>query len=156
MKCRQSHIRLLRTSCRFRLRVDSRSRSKRSWPDAAYGQDPKSLFRKLICPGEPEIGVKTLRGAINLYQTHSAWQLEPPRPRGARIEQQRLVEPLNFGLMRMAEDAEVWLIFLKEYSSILRELLALVHNMTDGDAAACQFDQGLGRESTLLVPIHIA
>ena len=44
--------------------------------------------------------------------------------------------------MRMTKDAEVWLIFLKERSSFLRQFPAFVQNMTDGDAAACQFDHG--------------
>ena len=58
--------------------------------------------------------------------------------------------------MRVAEDAEVWLFFLKECSSILRELPAFVQNMTDGDAAAGQFDYGLGRKSALLIIVDVA
>ena len=58
--------------------------------------------------------------------------------------------------MRMTKDAEVWLFFLKECSSILRELPAFVQNMTDGDAAAGQFDYGLGRKSALLIIVDVA
>ena len=58
--------------------------------------------------------------------------------------------------MRMAKDAEVWLFFLKECSSTLRHLPAFVQNMTDGDAAACQFDHGLGRKSSRLIIVDVA
>ena len=58
--------------------------------------------------------------------------------------------------MRMTNDAEVWLVFLEERSSFLRQLPAFVQNMTDGDAAACRFDHGLGRNSALFIIIDIA
>jgi len=45
--------------------------------------------------------------------------------------------------MRMIKDAEVWLLAIQEGSSVFRELPAFVQNMTDGDAAAGQFDHGL-------------
>ena len=58
--------------------------------------------------------------------------------------------------MRMAKDAEVWLVFLEERSSFFRQLPAFVQNMTDGDAAACQFDHGLGRKSALFIIVDVA
>ena len=85
-----------------------------------------------------------------------ARQIEHSRPRRARIEQQRLAEPFNFRLMRMAKDAEVWLVFLEERSSFLRQLPTFVQKMTDGDAAACQFDHGLGRKSALFIIVDVA
>ena len=58
--------------------------------------------------------------------------------------------------MRVAEDADIWMFTFQERLPFFRHLPAFVHNMTDGDAASCQFDHGLWRKSTLLVPIHIA
>ena len=58
--------------------------------------------------------------------------------------------------MRMAKDAEAWLVFLEERSSFFRQLPAFVQNMTDGDAAACQFDHGLGRKSALFIIVDVA
>ena len=58
--------------------------------------------------------------------------------------------------MPVAEDAEVWLVFLEERSSFLRQLPAFVQNMTDGDAAACQFDHDLGWKSALFIIVDVA
>jgi hypothetical protein len=44
----------------------------------------------------------------------------------------------------MTEDADVRLFALKKRSPVLRELPAFAQHMTNGDAAACQFDYGLG------------
>ena len=83
-------------------------------------------------------------------------KLESPWPCRSRIEQQRLAEPFNLGLMRMTKDADIGLFTFKKWAAFFRHLPAFVHNMTDGDAAACQFDHGLGQKSALFVPIHIA
>lgn len=58
--------------------------------------------------------------------------------------------------MRMTEDAEVWLSFLEERSSVLRQLPAFVQNIANSDAAACQFDHDLGRKSALYIIIDVA
>ena len=85
-----------------------------------------------------------LNHSVYYFQNpNRSWQLEPSWPCRAGIEQQRLAEPYNFRLMRMTKDAEVWLGFLEERSSALRQLPAFIQNMTDGDAAACQFNHGL-------------
>ncbi len=59
-------------------------------------------------------------------------------------------------LVRVAEDADVRLFAIQKGSSVLRELPAFIQNMTDGDAAACQFDHGLGRKSALFIIIDVA
>ena len=56
----------------------------------------------------------------------------------------------------MTKDAEVWLGFLEERSSALCELPAFIQNMTDGDAAACQFDHGLRLKFALFIIIDVA
>jgi hypothetical protein len=56
----------------------------------------------------------------------------------------------------MTKDAEVWLVFLEERSSVLRELPAFIQHMTDGDAVACQFDHDLGRKSALFIIVDVA
>lgn len=84
------------------------------------------------------------------------WQLKPPRACRAGIEQQRLAEPFNFRLMRMTKDAEVWLVFLEERSSILRQLPPFVQNMADGNAPACRCHNGLRWKSALFEPIDVA
>ena len=58
--------------------------------------------------------------------------------------------------MRMTKDAEVWLGFLEERSSVLRQLPAFVQNMADSDAAACQFDHGLWWKPTLFRIVDVA
>ena len=58
--------------------------------------------------------------------------------------------------MRMAKDAEVRLGFLNKCSSVLRQLPAFIQHMTDGDAAARQFDHDLGRKSALFRIIDVA
>jgi len=55
----------------------------------------------------------------------------------------------------MAEDTDVWSFAIQKCSSTLCELSSFIQNMTDGDAAACQFDHGLGRKSTLFIIIDI-
>jgi hypothetical protein len=84
------------------------------------------------------------------------WEVESLWARRARIEQQHLAEPFNLRLMRVAEDADVRPFAIQKGSSILRELPAFVQNMTDGDAAACQFDYGLGRKSAWFIIVDVA
>ena len=99
------------------------------------------------------------RGNSCLYyskNTHTPQKFEPPWPGRAGIEQQSLTEPLRSWLVRVAEDADIWMFTLQERPPLFRHLPAFAQNMTDGDAAACQFDHGLRWESTLLVPIKIA
>ncbi len=77
-----------------------------------------------------------------------------PRPRGSLnrfgpadpgLKQQRAAEPFGFWLVRVAKHTDIRLFALKKSSPVLREPPAFVQNMTNGDAAACQFDYGLGR-----------
>jgi hypothetical protein len=84
------------------------------------------------------------------------WEFESLWARRAGIEQQRLAEPFNFQLMRMTKDTEVWLFFLKERSAVFRQLPACIQNMTNSDAAAGQFDHGLGRKSALFIIVNVA
>jgi hypothetical protein len=56
----------------------------------------------------------------------------------------------------MTKDADVWSFAIQKGSPVLRELPAFIQNMTDGDAAACQFDHGLGRKSALFIIIDVA
>ena len=84
------------------------------------------------------------------------WQLESLWPCRTGIEQQRLAEPFDFRLVGMAKHADIRLFALKKGSSFLRQLPAFILNMTDGDAAACQFDHGLGRKYALSVIVDIA
>lgn len=88
-----------------------------------------------------------------------------PTPRGREnrlgpaepgLNEQHLAEPFNFWLMRVAEDADIWMFTLQERPSFFRHLSAFVQNMANSDAKAGQLDHGLGWESTLLVPIDIA
>ena len=58
--------------------------------------------------------------------------------------------------MRMTKDAEVWLVFLEERSSFLRQLPTFIQNMADSDAAARQFDHGFGRTSALAIIVDVA
>jgi hypothetical protein len=56
----------------------------------------------------------------------------------------------------VAKDADVRLFAIQKGSSVLREFPAFIQNMTDDDAAACQFDHGLGRKSALFFIIDVA
>ena len=56
----------------------------------------------------------------------------------------------------MAKDTNVRSFAIQKGSSTLRELSAFIQNMTDGDAAACQFDHGLGRKYALFIFIDVA
>lgn len=58
--------------------------------------------------------------------------------------------------MRVAKDADVRLLTIQKGSPVFGELPALIHNMTDGDAKAGQFDHGLFRKPALFEPIDIA
>ena len=58
--------------------------------------------------------------------------------------------------MRVAEDADIWMFTLQERPPFFRQLPAFVQNMTDGDAAACPFDHGLGWKSALLIIVDVA
>ena len=58
--------------------------------------------------------------------------------------------------MCVAEDADIGLFAFKKCETFFCQLPAFVHNMTDRDAAACQFDHGLGRKPALVIAIHIA
>ena len=89
-------------------------------------------------------------------ETDAPGECESLRSRGSRIEQQRLPEPFSSRLMRVTEDTDIGVFTFKICASFFRHLSAFVQNMTDGDAAASQFDHDLGRKSTLLVAIHVA
>jgi hypothetical protein len=58
--------------------------------------------------------------------------------------------------MRMTKNADVWLLAVQKGSPVLRHLPAFVQNMPDGDAAACQFNDGLGRRYALFVIVDVA
>jgi len=58
--------------------------------------------------------------------------------------------------MRMTKDADVRSFAIQKGSSVLRELPAFVQNMTDGDAAACQFDHGLWWKPALFLIVDVA
>ena len=58
--------------------------------------------------------------------------------------------------MRVAEDADIWMFTFQERPPLFRHLPAFVQNMTDGDAAAGQFDHGLGRKSSRLIIVDVA
>ena len=58
--------------------------------------------------------------------------------------------------MRMAEDAHFGLNTFEKSAALFRQLPTLIHNMTDGDAEAGQFDHGFWWKATLLVSIDIA
>jgi hypothetical protein len=88
--------------------------------------------------------------------THAPWQLEPSWPRRSGVQEQRLAEPIDSRLMRMAKDADIRVGFLEKRSTALCELPALIQNMTDRNAAACQFDYGLGRKYVLFTIIDVA
>ena len=84
------------------------------------------------------------------------WEVEPLWARRARIEQQRLAEPFGLRLMRMTKDAEVWLLAIQKGSPTFCELPTFIQNMTDGNAAACQFDHGLGQKYALFIIVDVA
>jgi hypothetical protein len=56
----------------------------------------------------------------------------------------------------MTKNADVWLLAVQKGSPVLRHLSAFVQNMPDGDAAACQFNDGLGRRYALFVIVDVA
>jgi hypothetical protein len=58
--------------------------------------------------------------------------------------------------VRVAKDADVRSFAIQKGSTVFCELPAFIQNMTDGDAAACQFDHGLERKSALFIIIDIA
>ena len=87
---------------------------------------------------------------------HSSGQCESLWSCRSRIEQQRFSEPFRFGLMRMTKDADIGLFAFKKCETCFCQLPTFVHDMTDRDAAACQFDHGLGRKPALVIAIHIA
>ena len=98
------------------------------------------------------------RGNSCLYyskNTHTPQKFEPPWPGRAGIEQQSLTEPLRSWLVRVAEDADIWMFTLQERPPLFRHLPAFVQDMTDGDAAACRFDHDLGRKSALSIIVHV-
>ena len=95
-------------------------------------------------------------GDAETQKTKTSGKLESLRSRRSWIEKQRLAEPFRFWLMRVAEDADIWMFTLQERPPLFRHLPAFVQNMTDGDAAACQFDHGLGRKSSLLIIVDVA
>ena len=63
---------------------------------------------------------------LQYQKSNPAWERKPFWTRRARIKQQRLSEPFNFLPMRMTKDAEVWLFFLEERSSIIHQLPAFI------------------------------
>ena len=95
-------------------------------------------------------------GVAETQKTNATGKCESLRPCRSRIEQQRFAEPFRFGLMRMTKDADIGLFAFKKCETFFCQLPAFVQNMTDGDAAACQFDHGLGRKPALVIAIHIA
>jgi hypothetical protein len=95
-------------------------------------------------------------GGAQVQKTNAPRKRESFRSRGSWIEQQRLTEPFCSWLMRVTEDADVGVFTFKKCAASFRHLATFVQNMTDGDAAACQFDHHLERNSTLLVAIHVA
>ena len=58
--------------------------------------------------------------------------------------------------MCVAEDADIGLFAFKKCETCFCQLPTFVHDMTDRDAVACQFDHGLGRKPALVIAIHIA
>jgi hypothetical protein len=95
-----------------------------------------------------QLNMPRLDLSVNHFQNpNRSWKVESLWARRARIEQQRLAEPFGFRLMGVTKDAEVWSFAIQEGSAALRQLPAFVQNMTDGDAAACQFDHGLYQDA---------
>ena len=58
--------------------------------------------------------------------------------------------------MRMIKDADVRSFVVQKGSPVSCQLPAFILNMTDGDAAACQFDHDLGRKSALFIIVDVA
>jgi len=56
----------------------------------------------------------------------------------------------------MTKDADVWLLTIQKSPPVFCELSAFIHDMTDGDAEAGQFDHGLWWKPSLFVRIDIA
>jgi hypothetical protein len=91
-----------------------------------------------------QLNMPRFDSSVNHFQSPDcAWEVEPLWARRARIEEQRLAEPFPLRLVRVAKDADVRSFAIQKGSPVLRELPAFIQNMTDGDAAACQFDHGL-------------
>src|SRR5438046_9952644 len=63
--------------------------------------------------------------------------------------QPRPAERVGCWLARLARAADVRSFAIQKGVAVLRELPTVIRNMTDGDAAACQLDHGLGRISAL-------
>ena len=95
-------------------------------------------------------------GVAETQKTNATGKCESLWPCRSWIEQQRFAEPFRFGLMRMTKDADIGLFAFKKCETFLYQLPAFVHDMTDRDAAACQFDHGLGRKSTLFIRVDVA
>ena len=95
-------------------------------------------------------------GVTKSQKTDAPRKRESFRSRGSWIEQQRLTEPLCSWLMRVTKDADIGMFTFKKFAAFFRHLPPFIQNMTNGDAAACQFDHDFGRKSTLLVAIHVA
>lgn len=95
-------------------------------------------------------------GVVESQHTDAPGKRESFRPRRSWIKEQRLTKPFCSWLMRVTEDADIGVFTFKKCAAFFRHLPAFVQNMTDGDAAVCQFDHDLGRKSTLLVAIHVA
>jgi len=104
-----------------------------------------------------QLNMPRLDSSVNHFQSPDcAWEVEPLWARRARIKEQRLAEPFGFRLVGMAKEADVRPFAIQKGSSVLREFPAFIQYMTDGDAAACQFDHGLGRKSALFIIIDVA
>ena len=95
-------------------------------------------------------------GVAETQMTNATGKCESLWPCRSWIEQQRFAEPFRFWLMCVAKDADIGLFAFKKCETFFCQLPAFVHNMTDRDAAACQFDHGLGRKPALVIAIHIA
>jgi hypothetical protein len=56
----------------------------------------------------------------------------------------------------VTEDADIRLFTIQKGSPVSCELPAFIQNMTDGNAAACEIDHGLGRKYALFIIIDVA
>ena len=86
---------------------------------------------------------------------HTPWQLESLRTCRSWIEQDHLAQPFNFRLVRVAKDTDVRSFAIQKGSPVFRELAAFIQNMTDGDAVAGQFNNGLGWKFVLFIIIDV-
>src|SRR5690349_21242675 len=94
-------------------------------------------------------------GVAKSQKTDTPRTRESFRFRGSWLEQQRITEPFCSRLIRVTEDTDIGVFTFKRCAAVFRHLPAFVQNMTDGDAAACQFDHDLRRQFTLVEPINI-